>query len=60
MYLDGCKYIEEVKLIRCPYICNRAMSSLSYLKESLTHLEVIECASVTDEGLYKLKKLQYV
>ncbi|KAF7415077.1 hypothetical protein HZH68_003566 [Vespula germanica] len=57
-YFDGCKYIEEVKLIRCPYICNRAMSSLSYLKESLTHLEVIECASVTDEGLYKLKKLQ--
>ncbi|XP_046837765.1 ATP synthase subunit s, mitochondrial [Vespa crabro] len=57
-YFDGCKHIEEVKLIRSRYICNRAMSLLSFLKESLTHLEVIECPSVTDEGLYKLKKLQ--
>ncbi|KAK2578930.1 hypothetical protein KPH14_011136 [Odynerus spinipes] len=57
-YFDGCKHIEKVKLIDCRYICNTAMHMLSYLKDSLKHLEVIGCASVTDEGLSSLKNLK--
>ncbi|KAI4503427.1 hypothetical protein M0802_001649 [Mischocyttarus mexicanus] len=57
-YFENCNHIEEIKLISCRYICNRAMLMLSCLKDSLTHLEVIDCPSVTDEGLYKLGKLE--
>lgn len=57
-YFEGCNHIEEVKLIRCRYICNKAMLKLLYLKNSLTHLEVIDCPSVTDEGLHKLGELE--
>lgn len=57
-HFAGCKYIEELKLVKCPYICNEAMSKLSYLKESLNHLEVISCQTVTDEGLVTLKNLR--
>ncbi|XP_058793623.1 ATP synthase subunit s, mitochondrial [Phymastichus coffea] len=53
----GCKYVEEVKLVRCNYIENDALSLLSIVKDSLQNLEVIECKNITDEGLLHLKKL---
>ncbi|KOC65700.1 ATP synthase subunit s, mitochondrial [Habropoda laboriosa] len=57
-HFKGCNHIKEVKFENCKYIDNVAMSKLSILKDTLTHLEVIGCTSVEDEGLRKLKILQ--
>lgn len=59
-FTDGCRYIDEIKLIRCVYINNTALPLLSIVKDTLTTLEIRECKSVTDEGMRSLKNLKYV
>ncbi|XP_012272176.1 ATP synthase subunit s, mitochondrial [Orussus abietinus] len=56
-HFRGCKFIEDVKLIRCSYVEDEALPKLSFLKTSLTHLEILDCANVTEEGLFSLKNL---
>ncbi|KAG7205313.1 hypothetical protein KM043_007317 [Ampulex compressa] len=57
-HFEGCKHIEEIKFAQCKYIDNRAMSLLPILKDTLTHLEVVNCKAVTDAGLRELKALK--
>lgn len=54
----GCRYIDEIKLIRCFYLYNNALPRLSVLKDTLTTLEINDCTSITDEGLRSLKALK--
>lgn len=54
---DGCKHIEEIRLVRCGYIENKALPLLSFVKDSLIDLEVTECKNITDEALLELKVL---
>ncbi|XP_012059685.1 PREDICTED: ATP synthase subunit s, mitochondrial [Atta cephalotes] len=57
-YLVGCRYIDEVKLIRCRYLYNAALPLLSAVKDTLTILEIKECKSITDQGVRSLKNLK--
>ncbi|XP_077279597.1 ATP synthase subunit s, mitochondrial-like isoform X2 [Temnothorax americanus] len=57
-YLVGCRYIDEIKLIRCYYLYNTALPLLSAVKDSLTTLEIKDCKSITDEGVRSLKNLK--
>ncbi|KAL7306328.1 hypothetical protein TKK_0001755 [Trichogramma kaykai] len=57
-HFNGCKYIEEIKLIDCLSIENDAMLSLAILKNSLKLLEVVNCKNITDEGLHHLSNLK--
>ncbi|XP_032685237.1 ATP synthase subunit s, mitochondrial [Odontomachus brunneus] len=57
-HFDGCKYIDEIKLIRCIYITDTALPLLSIVKDTLTTLEIRDCQSVTDEGVRSLKNLK--
>ncbi|XP_043275845.1 ATP synthase subunit s, mitochondrial [Venturia canescens] len=56
-HFSGCRHIDEIKLIKCGYIENPALRRLDILKDSLKHLEIIDCADLTDEGLKSLKNL---
>ncbi|CAL7943229.1 unnamed protein product [Xylocopa violacea] len=57
-HFEGCKHIKKVKLENCRYIDNNAMNCLSLLQDSLTNLEIINCKSVSDDGVFKLKVLK--
>ncbi|EFN75513.1 ATP synthase subunit s, mitochondrial, partial [Harpegnathos saltator] len=57
-HFEGCKYIDEIKLIRCVYINNTALPLLSIVKNTLTTLEIRDCKSVTDDGVRSLKNLK--
>lgn len=57
-YFVGCRYIDEIKLIRCVYLYNTALPLLSAVKDTLTTLEIKECKSITDEGIRSLKTLK--
>ncbi|XP_011691502.1 PREDICTED: ATP synthase subunit s, mitochondrial isoform X2 [Wasmannia auropunctata] len=57
-YFVGCRYIDEIKLIRCIYIHNTALPLLSAVKDTLTTLEIKDCKSVTDQGVRSLKNLK--
>nr|XP_012225606.1 PREDICTED: ATP synthase subunit s, mitochondrial [Linepithema humile] len=56
-YFVGCRYIDEIKLIRCFYLYNGALPLLSAVKDTLTTLEIKDCKSITDNGVRSLKKL---
>lgn len=58
--IDGCKYINDIKLVNCAYIGNEALSKLNYLRNSLKNLEISNCTNVTESGLNHLKQLTYV
>ncbi|XP_011505280.1 PREDICTED: ATP synthase subunit s, mitochondrial [Ceratosolen solmsi marchali] len=60
LYFSGCKHIEQIKLIQCPYVENEALSLLSCIKDSLKDIEVMKCKRITDEGLLHLKNLIYL
>lgn len=60
MYSVGCRYIDEIKLVRCKYIYNTALPLLSAVKDTLITLEIEDCKSVTDQGVHSLKNLKYV
>lgn len=59
-FTDGCRYIDEIKLVRCVYINDTALPLLSIVKDTLTTLEITNCKSVTDEGVRSLKNLKYI
>ncbi|XP_014213460.1 ATP synthase subunit s, mitochondrial [Copidosoma floridanum] len=59
-HFSGCKHVEKIKLVRCSYIENEALSLLSIIKDSLIHLEVVECKNITDEALADLKNLTHL
>ncbi|KAH0945145.1 hypothetical protein HN011_005631 [Eciton burchellii] len=54
----GCRYIDEIKLIRCFYLYNTALPLLSAVKDTLTILEIRDCRSITDKGIRSLKNLK--
>ncbi|XP_015591035.1 ATP synthase subunit s, mitochondrial isoform X2 [Cephus cinctus] len=56
-HFKGCRYIEEIKLVRCAYIENEALPLLRVIKESLNQLEIVDCYNITEEGLYSLQNL---
>jgi hypothetical protein len=41
------------------YIDDKAILMLSFCKNSLTHLEIISCIGVTDNGVISLTQLEY-
>ncbi|KAL0104075.1 hypothetical protein PUN28_017044 [Cardiocondyla obscurior] len=57
-YFVGCRYIDEIKFIRCIYLRNTALSLLSPIKDTLTTLEIKDCKSITDQGVHSLKNLK--
>ncbi|XP_076176937.1 ATP synthase subunit s, mitochondrial isoform X2 [Ptiloglossa arizonensis] len=57
-YFKGCDHIKEIKLENCKYINNDAIPLLSVLQDSLTNLELINCKSITDQGLRDIKILK--
>ncbi|XP_053978728.1 ATP synthase subunit s, mitochondrial [Hylaeus anthracinus] len=57
-YFEGCKHIKEIKLKNCRYINNDAIPLLSVLQDSLINLELVNCKSITDEGLHNIKLLK--
>ncbi|KAM4723635.1 ATP synthase subunit s, mitochondrial [Anableps anableps] len=65
-YLDGLKYVEEIKFNKCIYIediCLERLSSIENLQASLYMMEVVSCGNVTDKGiiaLHKLRNLEYL
>ncbi|XP_043998466.1 ATP synthase subunit s, mitochondrial [Gambusia affinis] len=65
-YLDGLKYVEEMKFNKCIYIedaCLERLSSIENLQASLYMMEVVSCGNVTDKGLvalHRLKNLEYL
>ncbi|XP_012727731.2 ATP synthase subunit s, mitochondrial isoform X1 [Fundulus heteroclitus] len=65
-YLDGLKFVEEIKFNKCVYIedvCMERLSSMENLQASLYMMEVVSCGNVTDKGilaLHKLRNLEYL
>jgi len=54
---DGLK-VKKFIINNNGYIEDQAISMLSYLKDTLTHLEIISCIGVTDQGVKSLVELQ--
>ncbi|GAB1866267.1 ATP synthase subunit s, mitochondrial [Camponotus japonicus] len=54
----GCRYIDEIKLVRCFYLYDMALPLLSAVKDTLTALEIKDCKSITDQGIRSLKNLK--
>ncbi|XP_025075737.1 ATP synthase subunit s, mitochondrial isoform X3 [Pogonomyrmex barbatus] len=54
----GCRYIDEIKLVRCFYLYNNALPLLAAVKDTLVTLEIKDCKSITDEGVRSLKNLK--
>ncbi|XP_020284276.1 ATP synthase subunit s, mitochondrial isoform X2 [Pseudomyrmex gracilis] len=53
-----CRYIDEIKLIRCKYLYNTALPLLSVVKDNLITLEIRDCKPITDQGVRSLKILK--
>lgn len=56
-HIKGCTKLEKIVLKNCGYIEDQAMAYLKYRKDTLKHLELIDCKNITDEGLNHLKEL---
>lgn len=56
-HLDGCHSIERIILNRCKHMENNALEKLTFVKDTLHHLQVTECGNVEDSGLRSLKNL---
>lgn len=56
-HFKGCEAIEHIILNRCKHMENEALEQLSYVKNSLTELQVTECSNVVESGLLSLKQL---
>lgn len=57
-HIRGCEKLDKIVLNNCSYIEDEALKWLSLRKDSLKHLEVINCKNITDEGLRSLKALK--
>lgn len=61
IFLDGLKYVEEIRFNKCIYIedtCMERLSSMENLQETLYMMEVVSCGNVTDKGIITLHKLK--
>lgn len=58
LHLKGCTKIDRIKFKDCDCIEDNALRYLSFVKDSLRHLEIENCKNVTDEGLRHLKDLK--
>lgn len=56
-HIQGCTKLEKIVLKNCGYIEDQAMAMLKYRKDTLKHLELIDCKNLTEEGLSHLKEL---
>ncbi|CAH0399790.1 unnamed protein product [Chilo suppressalis] len=56
-HLRGCSRLEKVILHNDKYIDDRAIRGLSNGKDTLLHVQVSKCPSVTDDGVKELKIL---
>ncbi|XP_029158422.1 ATP synthase subunit s, mitochondrial-like isoform X2 [Nylanderia fulva] len=54
----GCRYIDEMKFVKCIYLYDHALPLLSAVKDTLTTLEIRDCKSITDQGVRSLKNLK--
>lgn len=50
--------MNKIVLKNCGYIEDQAMNFLHYRKETLKHLELIDCQNLTEAGLRSLKGLK--
>ncbi|GLV31858.1 uncharacterized protein CBL_07618 [Carabus blaptoides fortunei] len=57
LHLRGCEHIREIILDECSYLEDSALKQLSFVKNSLEHLEVSNCGNITDHGVLHLKDL---
>lgn len=57
-HFRGCKHIDKIILNQCSYLENEALPDLSYIKETLVHLQISSCGNITSSGLYSLVTLQ--
>ncbi|XP_070508794.1 ATP synthase subunit s, mitochondrial [Chironomus tepperi] len=56
-HIKGCTKLEKIVLKNCGYIEDEALECLKMRKDSLKHLELIDCKNLTDHGLRSLKEL---
>ncbi|XP_063826723.1 ATP synthase subunit s, mitochondrial [Ostrinia nubilalis] len=56
-HLSGCDLLQKIILHNDNYIDDRAMQGLSHGKDTLLHVQVSKCPSVTDIGLKEIKVL---
>ncbi|KAJ8044307.1 Distal membrane-arm assembly complex protein 2 [Holothuria leucospilota] len=52
------KDIKYLNLEGCPYVDDHCLASLVHIRDSLTHLNVNRCDSITENGLATLHKLR--
>lgn len=57
-HLQGCTKIKKIQLKNCDCIEDNALKYLCFIKDSLRHLEIVNCKNITDEGLRHLKDLK--
>ncbi|XP_055698819.1 ATP synthase subunit s, mitochondrial [Phlebotomus papatasi] len=56
-HLEGCSKIDKIIIENCKFVDNRGFHHLAKANESLKHLEIGQCANVSDSGLLELKNL---
>ncbi|KAG5667814.1 hypothetical protein PVAND_015783 [Polypedilum vanderplanki] len=56
-HIKGCMKLEKIVLNSCGYIEDEALQLLHLRKETLKHLELINCKNLTEVGLRSLKNL---
>jgi hypothetical protein len=56
-HIQGCLKLDKIVLTNCGYIDDEALKFLALRKDTLRHLELVDCKSLTDEGLRSLKGL---
>ena len=57
---ENCEHVLSLRLHKCPYLYDEAVSLLPLLRHSLLHLEVSSCADVSEEGLRCIADLPLV
>ncbi|XP_013092309.2 ATP synthase subunit s, mitochondrial-like [Biomphalaria glabrata] len=57
-HLKNLKHLRKVKLYKCVSIMDDALKNLQHVKDTLEHLEIIDCPMITDAGLNHLIKLR--
>jgi ATP synthase, H+ transporting, mitochondrial F0 complex, subunit s len=53
-HIKGCEFLDSIILKNCSYIDDDALGKLVFRKDSLKHLEIDQCKSITEDGLKTL------
>ncbi|GAB0092939.1 ATP synthase subunit s, mitochondrial [Sergentomyia squamirostris] len=53
-HLAGCHKIDKIIIDNCKMVGDRGFQHFANVKNSLNHLEIAQCANVTDSGIRKL------